>query len=174
MQIFGSGGSGLRLLADETLSAASALDITGLDADGFYFMRYRLVPGTTNSALNMRWSEDGGASFGSANYGNWIFGAAGSLAATNAATAIALSDGIGTSSGGRCSGVCHIHPQDPGGFYQRSVTFQNYQTDSSGNYRGSSGAGTSQASSANALTAFRLLMSSGTMSGIVKLWKVLP
>ena len=64
---------GLALLSTSTPSAASSVDLTGLDAR---FSRYlitfdALVPATNNDTLSVRTSSDGGSSFdsGGTDYG---------------------------------------------------------------------------------------------------------
>lgn len=175
---------GLALLSTSTPSAASSVDLTGLDAR---FSRYlitfdALVPATNNDTLSVRTSGDGGSSFdsGGTDYGYTGMqtyagvGSASFVASTGDTKVLlhSLTTVSSTASNGGISGRIELLAPSQATGYHHMLFEAVWQTESFGGVLSHAQGGAARRSS-TAVNALRLYFAGGNItSGTVRVYGV--
>lgn len=177
---------GMALLSTSTPSAATSVDLTGLnDRFSRYIITFdALVPATNNDTLSLRTSSDGGSSFdsGAGSYvytGSETYSGIGSAAFVGSAgdTKIILHSTTtvsSTASNGGISGVVQLRdPAQTSGYHHLQFSAAWFSESYSGTIASVNGAAARKSSSA--INALRLYFAGGNItSGTVRVYGVAP
>lgn len=168
MHLPGGGGGGFTLLANETVSAASALDFTGLDDRPMVLEFSGVYSSAANQYLHVRYSLDGGLSFVTTG-GSFSDTAGTDGATTSNGNQIPLTGNIfGAGSQFEAGGFFFLSgfgtPERPtitGRSYYGRGSNVPYGLDVSGRFV-----------DGDPVDAIRLAMSSGNLTGTFRLWRL--
>lgn len=162
-------GGSLVLLQTATASASATVDLTtGITStyDEYLIVYSDVVPGTDNTDLYLRVSQDGGSTFksGASDYRwgryAWTDGAATAASGSTGATHYMVMLGLGNATGETCSGEVRIlRPSTSSGYKQ--ITAYGSLFNASIQANATSGA---LVLNESAINGFRLIMSSGTIT----------
>ena len=175
--------SNIELLAKYSPSAASSVDIISvIDSTIYrsYIIRFRLTPSVDDSELWLRTSTNNGTSFDAAA-SDYSFSGSGNIQGTAAtfgdiaddnigvAGNASASNSIGSATNEHASGAINIETLGDATKYPM-VTYHTSWMDATATTRNSNLVGSGIRRSAAAINAVRLLMESGTLTGVVEVY----